>query len=57
MGCQMQPNHVLLIGLIIHLLKLMKEDSQEAKEKGLTMVANELWKIGAYLCTLTATLL
>jgi hypothetical protein len=54
MGCQSQPNHGLLIGAIIHLLKLVKEDTQEAKEMGLTMVVNELWKIGAYLCTLMA---
>jgi hypothetical protein len=54
MGCQLQPNQVWLIGAIIHLVKLMKEDAQEAKEMGLTVVANELWKIAAYLCTMTA---
>ncbi len=57
MGCQSQPNHGLLIGVIVHLLKLIKVDAWEAKEAGYVMAANELWKIGAYVCMLAAALL
>jgi hypothetical protein len=56
-GCQLQPNQSLLIGAVEHLLKLIKVDAWEAEEAGSGMAANELWKIGAYVCMLTATLL
>ena len=29
MGCQLQPNHGFLIGAIVHLLDVIKEDAQE----------------------------
>jgi hypothetical protein len=54
MGCQSQPNHGLLIGAIVYLLDLMAEDAREAERLGLRSDANELWKVGAYVCTLTA---
>ena len=54
MGCQSQPNHGLLIGAIVYLLDLMAEDARGAKRLGLRSDANELWKVGAYVCTLTA---
>ena len=57
MGCQSDPNHGLLMETIIHLLILIKEDAEEAEVEGLTLDANELWKVGAYICILTAALL
>ncbi len=54
MGCQSDPNHGLLIGAIIYLLSLVRTDAEEAEEAGLAADANELWKIGAYICVLTA---
>ena len=54
MGCHSEPNHGLLIGAIVHLLAILSTDAQEAEEAGLEVEANELWKAGAYLCTLTA---
>jgi hypothetical protein len=54
MGCQSQPNHGLLIGAIVHLLALMAEDARKVERLGLHSDANELWKIGAYVCTLSA---
>ncbi len=57
MGCQLQPNHGLLIGVIAHLLKPIEVDAWEAKEAGSIVAANELWKYGAYVCMLTAALL
>jgi hypothetical protein len=53
-GSQSQPNHGLLIGAIVHLLDLMEADAREAWETGSIAEANELWKIGDYICTLTA---
>jgi hypothetical protein len=53
MGCQSQPNHGLLMGAIVYLLELMEEDSREAERLGLRSDANELWKVGAYVCALT----
>jgi hypothetical protein len=50
MGC-------LLMEAIVHLLILIKEDAEEAEEEGSTLDANELWKVGAYICVLTAALL
>jgi hypothetical protein len=54
MGCQSDPNHGLLMGAIVHLLGLMKADAEEAEEFGLELDANKLWKVGAYVCVLTA---
>jgi hypothetical protein len=54
MGCQSQSNHGLLIGAVIHLLKLIGDDAKEADASGSIKMANELWKIGAYVCVLTA---
>ncbi len=56
MRSQSQPNHGLLIGAIVHLLKLIKMDAQEANEAGSVAVANKLWKVGTYICILTVTL-
>jgi len=53
MGCQSEPNHGLLIGAIVLLLEILSVDAQEAEESGLELEANELWKAGAYFCTLT----
>ena len=53
MGCQSEPNHGLLIGAIVHLLEILSVDAQEAEESGLELEANDLWKAGAYFCTLT----
>jgi hypothetical protein len=36
------------------LLKLIEDDAEEADASGATEMANELWKIGAYVCVLTA---
>jgi len=54
MGCQSQPNHGLLIGAIIRLLELMREDADEATRMVAVAEANELWKVGAYVCILMA---
>ena len=54
MGCQSDPNHGLLVGVIVHMLKLIKSNVAEAKEEGLSMDANKMWKVGAYICILTA---
>ena len=50
MGCQLQPNHGLLIRAIIRLLELMREDANEATRMDAVVEANELWKVGAYVC-------
>jgi hypothetical protein len=42
---------------IVHLLILIKEDAEEAEEEGSPLDANELWKVGAYICVLTAALM
>jgi len=54
MGSQLQPNHGLLIGAIIRLLDLIDEDAKEAARLDSVLEANELWKVGAYICVLTA---
>ncbi len=54
MVCQSQPNHGFLIGAIVHLLDFIKEDAQELEEQGAFAAANDLWKVGAYVCVLTA---
>jgi hypothetical protein len=57
MGCQSQPNHGLLMGAIVHLLDLIAEDAREVERLGAIAAANELWKVGSYVCVLTAALL
>ncbi len=57
MGCQSQPNHGLLVGAIVHLLALIEEDAKEAERLGYKADANELWKVGVYVCILTAAFL
>jgi hypothetical protein len=42
---------------IVHLLELVAEDVVEASRLGLVAGANELWKVGAYVCVLTAAYL
>jgi hypothetical protein len=54
MGCQSDPNLRLLIGAIVYLLSMVKTDTEEAQEAGLGADLNELWKVGAYICVLTA---
>ena len=54
MGSQAQPNHGLLMGAIVCLLELISQDASEAERGGATADANELWKVGAYICVLTA---
>jgi hypothetical protein len=54
MGCQSQPNYGLLMGAIIYLLELIAEDAKEAEHLGSRSDANKLWKVGAYVCMLTA---
>jgi hypothetical protein len=39
---------------IIHLLHLVKADAHCAEETGYVSDANYLWKVGAYVCVLTA---
>jgi hypothetical protein len=57
MGSQSQPNHGLLIGAIVHLLKLIEMDAQEADEAGSFTVTNKLWKVGTYIFILMVALL
>ena len=40
---------------IVHLLELVNEDAKEAEQLGDNAGANELWKVGAYICVLAAT--
>jgi hypothetical protein len=53
MGCQSQPNHGLLMGAIVYLLELIAADAREAELMGSDPDANEVWKVGAYVCVLT----
>jgi hypothetical protein len=39
---------------VIHLLHLLRADAQSAEETGYVSDANYLWKVGAYVCVLTA---
>jgi hypothetical protein len=55
MGCQLQPNYRLMMGPIVHLLELIAKDAKEAEHSGLVAAANELLKVGAYMCVFTAT--
>jgi hypothetical protein len=54
MGCQSDPNHGLLMKKIVHLLKLIRIDAEEAEEAGAALEANKIWKVGTYVCILTA---
>jgi hypothetical protein len=49
MGCQSNPNHGLLMGEIVYLLKLIKINAEEAEEAGEALEANKIWKVGAYV--------
>ena len=42
------------MGAIIYLLELITEDAREADQVGPKSDANKLWKVGAYVCVLTA---
>ncbi len=42
------------MGAIVYLLSLVTMDAEEAEESGFQADANELWKVGAYVCILTA---
>ena len=54
MGSQAQPDQAVRVGAIVHLLRLLKSDAQCAKDTGYAADANYLWKVGAYVCVLTA---
>ena len=54
MGSQAQPDQAVRIGAIVHLLHLIKSDAQCAEDTGYVADANYLWKVGAYVCVLTA---
>ena len=54
MGSKAEPNRGLLMGAIVYLLSLVSMDAEEAEEAGFHADANELWKVGAYVCILTA---
>ena len=54
MGSQSQPNQAVRMSAIIHLLHLVKADAHCAEETGYASDANYLWKVGAYVCVLTA---
>ncbi len=45
------------MGAVVHLLALMRADAKETEETGSVLEANKLWKVGAYMCVLTAALL
>ena len=36
------------------MLALVKANAEEAEEAGSTLEANKIWKVGAYVCVLTA---
>lgn len=54
MGSQAQPDQAVRVGAIVHLLHLLKLDAQCAEDMGYAADANYLWKVGAYVCVLTA---
>jgi len=54
MGSQAQPDQAVRMGAIVHLLYLIKADALSAEESGYASDANYLWKVGAYVCVLTA---
>ena len=45
------------MGAIVYLLSLLMMDAHEAEELGFHKDANELWKVGAYVCIVTVALL
>ena len=57
MGSQTQSDQAVRIGAIVHLLHLIKSDAQCAEDTGYVADANYLWKVGAYVCVLTAAAL
>ena len=54
MGSQSQPDQAVRVSAIVHLLHLIKADAQCAEDSGYTSDANYLWKVGLYVCVLTA---
>jgi hypothetical protein len=38
----------------VHLLDIIRIDAEEAEEAGAVLEANELWKVGSYVCILMA---
>ena len=54
MGSQAQPDQAVRIGAVVHLLHLIKSDAQSADDSGHATDASYLWKVGAYVCILTA---
>jgi hypothetical protein len=54
MGSQAQPDQAVRMGVIIHLLYLIELDAHESEQSGYVSDANYLWKVGAYVCVLTA---
>jgi hypothetical protein len=54
MGSQAQPDQAVRVGAIVHLLRLLKLDAQCAEDTGYAADVNYVWKVGAYVCVLTA---
>jgi len=54
MGSQAQPDQAVRVGAIVHLLHLIMSDAQCAEDTGYAVDASYLWKMGAYVCVLTA---
>ena len=54
MGSQAQPDQAVRVGAVVHLLQLIKSDAQSAEDSGYGVDASYLWKVGAYVCILTA---
>ena len=54
MGSQSQPDQAVRVGAIVHLLHLIKSDAWDMEENEFVSEANYLWKVGAYVCVLTA---
>ena len=54
MGSQSQPNQAVRMEAVVCLLNLMNVDACDAAATGYISDANYLWKVGAYVCVLTA---
>ena len=54
MGSQAQPDQAVRMGAIVQLLHLIKSDAYATEQSGYASDANYLWKVGAYVCILTA---
>ena len=54
MGSQSQPDQAVKMSAIVHLLHLVRADAQSAEDSGYLSDADYLWKVGAYVCILTA---